>query len=101
MIPAAGGLERRLTDAPGPDGLPRCTPRRADVLFTSERTGNWQIYEVAADGGQAAPRARRTRTASGRSTPSPDGRRIAFLSNLDGAEQPVGAWTWRRRREPQ
>ena len=55
------------------------------MVFSSERSGEWQLWEVPAEGGEP----RRLRTAAAReyqSDPSPDGREIAFLSYLDGAE---------------
>ena len=83
VIPARGGAERRLTDDPAHDILPRFTPDGRGVVFSSDRTGHFQIWEVPSDGGPArasAPTAPR----SGRSDPSPDGRRIAFLSDVEG-----------------
>lgn len=85
LIPAGGGPERRLTDHPATDALPRWSRDGRSVLFTSDRSGNWQIYEVGAEGGEP----RRLRTNPHREwqvDPSPDGRWIAFLSNQDGAE---------------
>ncbi len=46
LIPAGGGPERRLTDAPGEDGLARWSPDGKRILFTSLRTGNYQLFEV-------------------------------------------------------
>jgi Tol biopolymer transport system component len=85
LTPAAGGLERRLTDHPAQDGLPRFTHDGKSVLFTSERSGNWQIWEVGADGGEAR-RVRQNAHTEWQVDESRDGRRLAFLSNLDGAE---------------
>ena len=55
LIPAGGGPERRLTDTPGEDGLARFSPDGERILFTSLRTGNYQLYEVPAAGGAGAP----------------------------------------------
>jgi Tol biopolymer transport system component len=85
MIPAAGGQERRLTDHPAQDGLPRFTHDGKAVLFTSERSGNWQIWEVGPRGGEAR-RVRANAHTEWQVDESADGRRLAFLSNLDGAE---------------
>jgi Tol biopolymer transport system component len=85
VSPAAGGVERRLTDDSATDGLPRWTRDGQGVLFTSNRSGNWQLWEVPASGGPA----RRVRTNAFREWQadwSPDGRRLAFLSNADGPE---------------
>jgi Tol biopolymer transport system component len=85
VAPAGGGAERRLTDDPGPDALPRWSRDGRWVYFTSERSGNWQIYRVRPEGGKPE----RVRTNSYREwqvEPSPDGRSIAFLSNKEGPE---------------
>ena len=85
VIPAGGGPERRLTDHRAGDMLGRWSPDGRKVVFSSERSGEWQLWEVPAEGGEPT----RLRTAAARefqSDPSPDGREIAFLSYLDGAE---------------
>ncbi|HEV8253988.1 MAG TPA: hypothetical protein VGQ78_04485 [Vicinamibacteria bacterium] len=92
IAPLAGGADRRLTDHPSTDALPRWSPDGRSVIFSSDRGGNWQIYEVAAEGGEA----KRIRTSSSRdwqADPSPDGTRLALLSNADGAE---GLWIVQR-----
>ncbi|MFI5169681.1 MAG: TolB family protein, partial [Vicinamibacterales bacterium] len=50
LIPAGGGKELRLTDDPAEDGLARFTPDGERILFTSLRTGKYQIYEVSPKG---------------------------------------------------
>jgi Tol biopolymer transport system component len=86
LIPAGGGVERRLTDDPAEDSLGRWTPDGERIVFTSMRTGNNQIWELPADGGK--PRRLRTNGATEyQADPSPDGRQLAFLSNLDGPER--------------
>jgi Tol biopolymer transport system component len=84
VVATAGGQPRRLTDAPAVDALPRWSRDGRSVFFTSDRTGNWQVHEVAAEGGAA----RRVRTNPHREwqvDPGP-ARRIAFLSNAEGPE---------------
>ena len=83
--PAGGGAERRLTDHPALDGLPRWTPDGRAVVFCSERTGHYQLFEVAAEGGEARP-LRSNGATEYQADVSPDGRRLAFLSNIDGSE---------------
>ena len=85
LTPAGGGHERRLTDHPAQDGLPRFTHDGERVLFTSERSGNWQIWEVGLRGGEAL-RVRANAFTEWQVDESRDGSRLAFLSNLDGAE---------------
>jgi len=84
-IPAGGGVERRLTDHVAEESLPRWTPDGRAILFTSNRTGNWQLWQMPADGGPAL-RLRTNTATEWQVDPSPDGKSLAFLSNLDGAE---------------
>jgi TolB protein len=86
VIPAGGGAERRLTDEPRGDGMPRWTSDGKRIVFNSERTGEWQLWEMQADGSGL----RRLRTNDARefqSDPSPDDRQIAFLSHIEGHEK--------------
>ena len=85
VIPAGGGVERRLTDHPATDALPRWSRDGQWVYFTSDRSGNWQIYRVRAEGG-APERVRTNAFTEWQVEPSPDGGRIAFLSNKEGPE---------------
>jgi TolB protein len=90
MIPADGGLERRLTDDPALDGLPRWTADGQRVLFTSERTGAPQIYELTIEG-RKLRRVRENAFTEYQVDESADGSRLAFLSNALGAEH---LWVW-------
>jgi Tol biopolymer transport system component len=85
LTPAAGGHERRLTDHPAQDGLPRFTHDGKSVLFTSERSGNWQIWQVGLRGGEAL-RVRTNAFTEWQVDESRDGSQLAFLSNLEGPE---------------
>jgi TolB protein len=86
VIPAGGGVERRLTDEPRGDGMPRWTSDGKRIVFNSERTGEWQLWEMQADG--SGPKRLRTNDAREfQSDPSPDDRQIAFLSYLGGHEK--------------
>jgi Tol biopolymer transport system component len=85
VVPAGGGVPRRLTTHPAADGLPRWTADGSAVIFTSNRTGNWQLWTVPAEGGEPTP-VRTNRHTEWQADESPDGRTLAFLSNLDGAE---------------
>jgi TolB protein len=85
---AGGGPERRLTDDPAVDALPRWSRDGTRVIFSSKRTGEWQLYEVGAEGG-GARRLRTNQAVEYQADESPDGRWLAFLSNLEGAE-----WLW-------
>jgi TolB protein len=85
LIPAGGGVARRLTDHRGTDALPRWSRDGKWIYFTSDRSGNWQIYRVAPAGGEPE-RVRKNSYTEWQVEPSPDGKQIAFLSNKDGPE---------------
>ncbi len=55
-------------------------------MFTSQRTGNYQLWEVPAEGGEAR-RIRSNGATEYQSDLSPDGKQLAFLSDLDGPER--------------
>jgi TolB protein len=54
-------------------------------VFSSQRTGHWQLFEVPAEGGAARP-VRANAFTEYQADVSPDGRQLAFLSNADGPE---------------
>ena len=58
VAPAGGGIERRITDDPATDGLPRWSRDGSSILFGSDRSGNWQLYSVGPRGGEARETAR-------------------------------------------
>jgi Tol biopolymer transport system component len=89
-LPAGGGVERRLTEDPALDGLPRWTADGQRVLFTSERTGTPQIWEVTVEG-RRERRVRENGFTEYQVDESLDGTRLAFLSNALGAEH---LWVW-------
>ncbi len=85
ILPAGGGPERRLTDGSADDGLPRWSPGGRAVIFSSNRSGNWQLWEVPAAGG--LPRRLRTNGCTETQADlSPDGRTLAFLSDCGGPQ---------------
>lgn len=83
VIPAGGGVERRLTTSPSYDGLARWTPDGRRIVFSSDRTGKAQLWEIDADGG-GLHRLRPNTANESQADVSPDGRRLAFLSDLGG-----------------
>ncbi|HET8646737.1 MAG TPA: hypothetical protein VFO85_14680 [Vicinamibacteria bacterium] len=85
VAPAGGGVERRLTDHPGTDALPRWTRDGASILFGSDRLGNWQLYAVSPQGGKPR-RLRENAWREWQLDASPDGGALAFLSNKEGPE---------------
>ncbi len=64
---------------PSPDG--------AEVAFSWNRTGQWEVYLVPTDGG--LPPRQATEGPGAKHAPrwSPDGRRLAYVLDLDGSEQ--------------
>jgi Tol biopolymer transport system component len=85
IAPAGGGPERRLTDGGADDGLPRWTRDGRAVIFSSNRSGTWQLWQVSAAGG--LPARLRTNTCSeSQADLSPDGRTLAFLSDCGGPQ---------------
>ena len=86
LVPAGGGEPRRLTDDPAQDGLPRFSADGRAVIFTSRRSGNWQLWRVPLAGGTPA-RLRTNAHTEWQADESPNGHLLAFLSNHDGAEQ--------------
>src|SRR5262245_2161278 len=90
VAPAGGGIERRITDHPATDALPRWSRDGASVLFGSDRSGNWQLYSVGPRGG-APRRLRQNAWREWQLDGSPDGRSLAFLSNKEGAEYLLAA----------
>ena len=47
--------ESRLTNNPAQDGLPTISPDGRWVAFASDRTGRWEIWQVALDGNNEQP----------------------------------------------
>jgi len=53
------------------------------LLFSSPRTGNWEVYAIS-QGGGAPQNLTNSPSQDGGATFSPDGRAVAFMSNRDG-----------------
>lgn len=85
VIPAAGGDERCLASGPSDDAWPRFFEGGARVLFSSNRGGSWQLWEVPVAGGE--PRlSRPSRAREWQADVSPDGSRLALLSDAPGRD---------------
>lgn len=86
-IPAGGGEEVRLTDAPGLDDGPEYTPDGRFIYFNSVRNGGMQIWRMLADGSD-----QQQLTVDEYNNwfahISPDGGRLAFVSYLPGEAEP-------------
>src|SRR5205823_4935534 len=78
-IPADGGEETRLTDAPGLDDGSEYSPDGQYIYFNSVRSGLMQLWRMRPDGSEQA---QLTDDAYNNWFPhvSPDGKWIAFLS---------------------
>jgi Tol biopolymer transport system component len=79
-IPAQGGDETRLTDAPGLDDGPDYSPDGKYIFFNSERTGLMKIWRMNADGNDQQQVTRDGEYADWFPHPSPDGKWLVFLS---------------------
>jgi Tol biopolymer transport system component len=85
VFPVSGGPERRLTDGSTDDGLPRWTRDGRSVIYSSNRSGNSQLWQVPAEGGD--PRRLRTNACTeSQADLSPDGTTLAFLSDCGGSQ---------------
>lgn len=85
LLHSASGVERRLTSHPTEDALPRWTRDGKGVVWSSMRSGTWQLWQVPATGGEPW-RIRSNAFTEYQADPSPDGGRLAFLSNREGPE---------------
>jgi Tol biopolymer transport system component len=88
VISASAAAPRRLTESPAYDGMGRFTPDGERIIFSSQRTGHWQLFEIPTGGGKAR-RIRTNRATEYQADPSPDGKTLAFLTNLEGPERLV------------
>jgi eukaryotic-like serine/threonine-protein kinase len=76
LVPAAGGASQRLVEN---GAYPAWSPDGREIAFQSDRSGQWKIWRVSAQGGEPRPV---TSDAEIDFMPSwsPDGRWIAFAS---------------------
>jgi len=78
-----GGNVRCLTDKEGKDGWPTWSPDGGRIAFESDRSGNWDIWVMNADGSGLT---NLSRSPEDEVYPawSPDGKKIAFTSKRSG-----------------
>lgn len=79
-IPAQGGSETRLTDAPGLNDGPEYAPDGKHIWFNSVRTGQMQIFRMDADGKNQTQITFSKDRNHWFPHLSPDGKRLVFLS---------------------
>jgi TolB protein len=86
LLEAGASADRRLTDDPAEDTLPRFVrPGGRSVVFSSKRTRVFQLFEVGILGGETR-RLRYTNETEFQADVSPDGKSLAFLSYKSGRE---------------
>lgn len=88
-----GGSARRITERSGDDRWPSWT-RDGRVVFSRRDGGRWRLFGVAATGGEAAPLFSDTPPAEDEreGRVSPDGKRIAYVSDRDSEDGDVDVW---------
>lgn len=83
-IPVGGGAEQQLTSNPGYDDGPDYSPDGRWIYFNSNRAGNYDIWRMPADGaGPGDAKAEQVTSDEWEDWfphPSPDGKRLIFLS---------------------
>jgi len=79
----------RVTDDPGIDTEASFTPDGRTIYFTSDRSGNPQIYRVAPGGNEKPKRVTFTGAYNARPRVSPDGKQLAVLT-LDNGSYRIG-----------
>jgi Tol biopolymer transport system component len=83
QVNADGSDQRNLSQHPASDDDPRWSPDGSQIAFSSDRSGNYDVYTMDADGTNLQ---RLTQNPAVDAQPawSPDGTQIAFVSLRDG-----------------
>jgi len=84
VIPAEGGVEKRLTDAPGLNDGPEYDPTGEYIWFNSVRTGLMQIWRMKADGSGQTQMTFDPDWNSWFAHVSPDGEKVVMLAYRKG-----------------
>ena len=89
-IPAAGGDSEQLDSNPGYDDGPDYSPDGKWIYFNSDRSGNWDIWRIPADGAgpgdQKAEQVTSDELEDWFPHPSPDGKWLLFLTFAKGTK---------------
>jgi TolB protein len=100
LINADGSNQRVLTQGGTYDDFfPSITSDGEYVLFASDRTGRYQIYQYALDTDQLTQLTEFTDISAFAPTASPDGRWIVFYATQDGTQYPASHSIWVMRRD--
>ncbi len=75
VIDVGGGQPRRLTEHPASDVAPSWSGDSTTVYFSSDRSGEWEVWRVSAEGGRAS---RVTYAGGYNAFESPDGQALYY-----------------------
>lgn len=84
LIEEDGGDPARLTDHPALDYNPTFSPDGRWIVFTSERTGNPELWALELDQGNQPVQLTRHQAMDDAAGFSPDGRTLVFVSTREG-----------------
>lgn len=87
-IPAGGGTETRLTDAPGLDDGPEYTPCGEYIWFNSVRSGLMQLWRMRADGSAQEQMTFHTKINAWFPHVSPNGEHVVYIAYYSGDLKP-------------
>ncbi|MBV9399070.1 MAG: PD40 domain-containing protein [Bryobacterales bacterium] len=79
IIDSAGGMSRRFTSDPGWDAFPTWSPDSKRLVFTSNRSGNYELYVKNVNGGDEEL-FYKSSDGKGPTSWSPDGRFLVYYS---------------------
>lgn len=88
VIPAEGGREKRLTDAPGLDDGPEYSPCGRYIWFNSVRSGLMQAWRMKADGSEQTQMTSEENRNVWFPHVSPDGKKVAVICYKKGDVAP-------------
>jgi gamma-glutamyltranspeptidase / glutathione hydrolase len=83
VVPAGGGTARRLTSTAGDERWPSWTRDGRVIYSHRDPQGPWHLFAVAADGSGQPIRVTADVAAEWQGRVSPDGKRVAFVSDRD------------------
>jgi Tol biopolymer transport system component/DNA-binding winged helix-turn-helix (wHTH) protein len=92
VIGADGGKPVRMTTHRANDGNPSWSHDGRWIYFDSNRTGEQQVWKLAADGGDAI---QLTRDGAWAPLESPDGKFLYYTKDLGASREPGGTSVWK------